>query len=44
MLIFLLDGLRIRGQSRLGLTDPADRLGCVRLPFLARPQVAAWAG
>ena len=27
MLILLLDGLRVRGQSRLGLAGPADRFG-----------------
>jgi hypothetical protein len=44
MLILLLDGLRVRGQSRLGHADPADRLGRFRLPFRARPQVVASVG
>jgi hypothetical protein len=40
MLILLLNGLRIRGEFRLGLTDPANRLGCFRLPFRAMPLAA----
>jgi hypothetical protein len=32
--------VRARGESRLGLADPADRLGRFRLPFWARPQAA----
>ena len=44
MLILPLNGLRIRGEFRLGLTDPADRLGCLRLPFRGLPLAAVSVG
>jgi hypothetical protein len=39
-LILQLDGLRICGESRLGLENPADRLRRFRLPFRVRPPAA----
>jgi hypothetical protein len=44
LLILPLDGLSIRGESRFGVADPADRLGCFRLPFCARPPAAVSLG
>ena len=44
LVIGLLNGLRIRVEFRLGLTDPADRLGCFRLPFRALPLAAVSVG
>ena len=38
VLILLLDGLRVCGESRLGLANPADRLGRFRLLLRAWPR------